>query len=107
MPHSAASDLGLHYLQRPICPNNSGYYSTFPFLTKSPSNPLLKCQFVIFEKILVFISTPYNLHHNDDEGTKFCQLLVFQNLNELARDLYDIFTLQTKFLSKKQVSETH
>ena len=23
MPHSAASDLGLHCLQRPICPNTS------------------------------------------------------------------------------------
>ena len=26
MPHSAASDLGLHCLQRPVCPNSSGYY---------------------------------------------------------------------------------
>ena len=24
--HSAASDLGLHCLQRPICPNTLGYY---------------------------------------------------------------------------------
>ena len=28
MPHSAASDLGLHYLHRPISPNTSGYYGT-------------------------------------------------------------------------------
>ena len=27
--HSAASDLGLHCLQRPICPNTWSYYSTF------------------------------------------------------------------------------
>ena len=27
MPHSVASDLGLHCLQRPICPNTLGYYS--------------------------------------------------------------------------------
>ena len=26
-PHSAASDLGLHCMQRSICPNTSGYYS--------------------------------------------------------------------------------
>ena len=25
-PHSAASDLGLHCLKRPICPNTNGYY---------------------------------------------------------------------------------
>ena len=25
-PHSAASDLGLYCLQRPICPNTLGYY---------------------------------------------------------------------------------
>ena len=27
MPHSATSDLGLHCLQRPICPNSQGHYS--------------------------------------------------------------------------------
>ena len=27
MPYSAASDLGLHCLQRPICPYTKGYYS--------------------------------------------------------------------------------
>ena len=27
MPSSAASDLGLHCLQRPICPNTKGYYN--------------------------------------------------------------------------------
>ena len=27
MLHVAASDLGLHCLQRPICPNTWGYYS--------------------------------------------------------------------------------
>ena len=26
MLHSAASDLGLHGLQKPICPNTEGYY---------------------------------------------------------------------------------
>ena len=26
MPHFAASDLGLHCLLRPVCPNTSGYY---------------------------------------------------------------------------------
>ena len=26
MPHSVASDLGLHCLQRPIRPNTEGYY---------------------------------------------------------------------------------
>ena len=26
MPYSAASDLGLHCLQRPNCPNTYGYY---------------------------------------------------------------------------------
>ena len=25
---SAASDLGLHYLHRPVCPNTLGYYGT-------------------------------------------------------------------------------
>ena len=25
-PHSAASDLRLHYLQRHVCPNTKGYY---------------------------------------------------------------------------------
>ena len=29
MLHSAASDLGLHCLQRPICPNTKGYYGIF------------------------------------------------------------------------------
>ena len=29
MPHSAVSDLGLHCLQRPICPNTYGYYGTY------------------------------------------------------------------------------
>ena len=29
MPHSAASDLGQHCLQRPTCPNIQGYYSSF------------------------------------------------------------------------------
>ena len=28
MPHSAASDLGLHCLQRTSCPNTEGYYGT-------------------------------------------------------------------------------
>ena len=28
-PHSAASDLGLHCLQRPICPNTYGDYDSF------------------------------------------------------------------------------
>ena len=27
MLHNAASDLGLHYLQRPFCPNAEDYYS--------------------------------------------------------------------------------
>ena len=26
-PHSAASDLGLHWLQSPICPNSYSYFS--------------------------------------------------------------------------------
>ena len=26
MLHSAASDMGIHCLQRPICPNTWGYY---------------------------------------------------------------------------------
>ena len=29
MPHYAASDLGLHCFQRPICPNTKGYYGTY------------------------------------------------------------------------------
>ena len=28
MPHSVASDLGLHCLQRPVHPNKYGYYGT-------------------------------------------------------------------------------
>ena len=28
MLHSAASDLGLHCLQMPLCPNTYGYYCT-------------------------------------------------------------------------------
>ena len=28
MPHYAASDLGLHCLQRPICPTTLGYYGS-------------------------------------------------------------------------------
>ena len=31
MLHSAASDLGVHCLQRLICPNTEGYYSKFTF----------------------------------------------------------------------------
>ena len=26
MPHSVVSDLGLHYMQRPISPKSKGYY---------------------------------------------------------------------------------
>ena len=29
-PRSAASDLGLHCLQKPICPNTKGYYANVP-----------------------------------------------------------------------------
>ena len=29
MPHSAASDLGLHHLLRTVCPSTSGYYGNF------------------------------------------------------------------------------
>ena len=28
MLHSAASDVGLHCLQRPVCPNTEGYYGS-------------------------------------------------------------------------------
>ena len=28
MLYSAASDLGLHCLQRPVCPNTKGYYGS-------------------------------------------------------------------------------
>ena len=29
MPHSVASYLGLHCLQRPICPNTQGYHGKY------------------------------------------------------------------------------
>ena len=35
MPHSVASDLGLHCLQTPICPSTYGYYGkTYANLSK-------------------------------------------------------------------------
>ena len=37
MPQSAASDVGLHRLQRPICPNTEGYYGTLFYLITSLS----------------------------------------------------------------------
>ena len=33
MPHSVASDLGLHCLQKPICSNTYGYYGTISTLS--------------------------------------------------------------------------
>ena len=33
MPHSAASDLGLHCLLKPVCPNTWDYYGTPSFWT--------------------------------------------------------------------------
>ena len=36
MQHSAASDLGLHCLQRPICPNTKGYYGREKYLLNIP-----------------------------------------------------------------------
>ena len=34
--HSAASDLGPHCLQRPICPNTLGYYNSYYFVQTDP-----------------------------------------------------------------------
>ena len=34
MPHSVASDLGLHSLLRPVCPNSKGYYGLYTQTTK-------------------------------------------------------------------------
>ena len=34
-PHSAASDLGLHYLLRPICLNTKGKYGSLIYTTSS------------------------------------------------------------------------
>ena len=35
MPHSSVSDLDLHCLQRPICPNTLGYYGNWQFISQN------------------------------------------------------------------------
>ena len=44
MPHSAASNLGLHCLQRPICPDTKCYYGIY-----------LACFWIFLEQTVIFI----------------------------------------------------
>ena len=58
MLHSAASDLGLHYLQRPICPITSGYYGMI--LCK---NYKIYCH--IYHLIWSYTITLLKMYHNN------------------------------------------
>ena len=92
MPHSVASDLGLHYLQSSICLNTSGYYGTVMTMSNNSHTALLLIILSALIQQILFL---------------FCQKIGFDIQTVLLRkirkyfemSIAEFFTYYTKHLN--------